>query len=147
MQQLKLLLENKLLIVSISAWATAQVMKFLLGLILNRKLSFERLYGAGGMPSAHSAMVCALAIISARVEGAQSSIFAITVILAAIVMYDAMGVRYAAGEHAKMINRIVESIEDSEQQNNSNLKEALGHTPLEVLAGALCGILVAMILG
>lgn len=146
MQQLNLLLENKLLAVPISAWATAQVLKFLLGFIFTRKISFERLYGAGGMPSAHSSMVCALAIISARVEGVQSSIFGIAVILAAIVMYDAMGVRYAAGEQAKVINRIVETIDDSEQ-NNANLKEVLGHTPLEVLAGALLGILTAMILG
>lgn len=146
MQQLQLLLNNKLLTVPISAWATAQVLKVFFGFLFTRKFSIERLYGAGGMPSAHSSMVCALAIISARVEGVQSSIFGIAVILASIVMYDAMGVRYAAGEQAKVINRIVETIDDSDQ-NNSNLKEVLGHTPLEVLAGALLGILTAMILG
>lgn len=145
MQQLKLLLDNKLLMVPISAWAIAQVLKLIFGFLFTGKFSIERLYGAGGMPSAHSAMVCALAIISARVEGVQSSFFGIAVILAAIVMYDAMGVRYAAGEQAKVINRIVETMDDSDQ-NSANLKEVLGHTPLEVLAGALLGILTAMIL-
>ena len=147
METLNQLLSNKILFIPISAWVIAQISKTLFGLIISKRFSLERLYGAGGMPSAHAALVCALAITSARILGVDSEIFAISVLFAAVVMYDAMGVRHAVGEQAKIINRLVDSLEEEEGENNTGeLKEVLGHTPLEVLAGALLGILVAIFL-
>ena len=110
------------------------------------------MFGAGGMPRAHSALVCSMTIATARKFGVSSPFFAFAFILAAIVMYDAMGVRRAAGEQAKVLNRIVDdwmNEEDDEEnplrENGKRLKEKVGHTPFEVLSGALLGILMAMI--
>ncbi len=98
------------------------------------------------MPSSHSAMVCAMTVAVAQVSGLNSSEFALAVIFSAIVMYDAMGVRRAAGEQAKVINRIVDEVEKNGQEfTDKDLKEYLGHTPLEVLCGALLGILITVV--
>ena len=148
---------NYVLMSAIIAWLIAQVMKTTVTLIKLKRFEPERLVGAGGMPSAHSATVCALTIAISRVEGVSSPLFAIAFYFH-IVMYDAMGVRRAAGEHAKAINEMrrmppfnqEEGETEGEQsepldEEEKELKEYLGHTPLEVLAGALLGILVAMI--
>ena len=158
------------------SWLLAQLFKGMHDFVVNKSVSFERIIGSGGMPSSHSAMVTALSIGMARVEGFHSSMFALTVAFAAVVMYDAMNVRRATGENTRALNRMVfryndiaESFEsfkkrplldfddngdedkkDDEQQAAGEtpqeaLKEYLGHTPLEVLAGALLGILIAMI--
>ncbi|MCL2089550.1 MAG: divergent PAP2 family protein [Oscillospiraceae bacterium] len=151
MQTLSFIFRNHPLNAALLSWIAAQVLKTLFMFVKNRKIDFERLVGAGGMPSAHSATVCALTISVARREGVGSTMFAIVIVLAAVVMYDAMGVRRAAGEQAKRINEIAEGLkqddEDDKQLFDSNLKEYLGHTPLEVLAGAMLGILTAMFLG
>lgn len=143
---------NYLLYVALLSWLAAQVCKTILDFILSGKLDLERMFGAGGMPSAHSALVCSLTISAARKYGISSPFFAFAFVLAAIVMYDAMGVRRAAGEQAKVLNRIVDDwmSEDDEEENplregGKRLKEKVGHTPLEVLSGALLGILMAMI--
>ncbi len=141
---LKDLFSNYILLSAVAAWLTAQICKFLIVLLVTGKVRAERLFGAGGMPSAHTAMVCSMTVAAARTVGVASPIFAICFILACIVMYDAMGVRRQAGKHAQAINKIVRE-EDEEQFDL--LKEELGHTPLEVLGGALLGILVPMAVG
>lgn len=143
---------NYVLNVALISWLSAQIIKTIINLITTKKLNLERMVGAGGMPSAHSASVCGLTIAISRSVGFESPMFAISFLLAAIVMYDAMGVRRAAGEHAKVINLIVKRSSENKGEgvyipkNKEQLKEFLGHTPLEVMGGAMLGILVAMII-
>ena len=141
------IVHNYILMAAVLSWMLAQFLKTIFTLITTKKFDKERLFGAGGMPSAHSAMVCALSMGIARQCGIDSPEFALSVAFAAVVMYDAMGVRRAAGEQARVLNRMV----DIWEQNGSDvtekeLKEYLGHTPMEVLAGAMLGIVVAIAL-
>ncbi len=148
MSKIQDLFSNYVLNVALLSWFSAQVIKTLLNLLKTKKLKMERMIGAGGMPSAHSASVCSMTIAIARSVGFQSPLFAMSFLLASIVMYDAMGVRRAAGEHAKVINMIVKKNKNDISyipRNKGELKEFLGHTPLEVLGGALLGILIAML--
>ena len=142
--------------VSFVAWILAQSLKVILYYIVNKRFSLERLLGAGGMPSSHSALVCSTCVAIYNQCGPDSAIFALSLVLAGIVMYDAMGVRRAAGEQAKVINKIIidpinkengEKLDDDHFQNIAmkTLKEFLGHTPLEVLGGAILGIFIALI--
>lgn len=141
------LLDNTPLIAAFLSWFIAQGIKTLLTLIQTKKFVSERIFGAGGMPSAHTASVCALAICIAHTCGVTSPIFAIAVCFMAVVIYDAMGVRRAAGEQAKVINRMVDIMEkEGSEITEKDLKEYLGHTPIEVLAGLLLGILVSLAL-
>jgi hypothetical protein len=149
------LFHNYVMVASMSSWATAQFLKFLINYLTSKELKFERLAGAGGMPSAHSATVTALMISAARFEGVGSTFFAIAVVIAAVTIYDAMGVRHEAGEHAKIINQMLkqsseekrmdEAEEEEEDPDFKELKEMLGHTPLEVVGGVFVGILVPLI--
>lgn len=147
---------NYILIAAIMSWVFAQIIKTVLTLIVTRRFTAERIIGAGGMPSSHSAMVCALLMGVARTTSLQSPEFALAFSFAAVVMYDAMGVRRAAGEQARVLNRLVEvwekrAVEDTPPGQppaaapQKELKEYLGHTPMEVLAGAMLGILVALV--
>ena len=146
---------NYVLVTAMVAWCTAQIIKTILHLIQTKTFDPERLFGAGGMPSSHSSLVCSATIAMCRKCGFGSSEFALMFILAMIVMYDAMGVRRSAGIHAREINRInriftikgITSEENNEQtgKKKKELKEYLGHTPFEVLGGALLGILIALI--
>ncbi len=156
METIRELLSNYILNVAILSWFAAQVLKTIFTFVSTKKLNLERMFGAGGMPSAHSALVCSMAVAVSRIAGVGSPLFALASMLAAIVMYDAMGVRRAAGEQAKVINKIVfnwnkavnDDAEDEEPDGeieHKTLKEFLGHTPLEVLCGALLGILIAML--
>ena len=142
------LFHNYVMVASMSSWATAQILKFLINYLTSKELKFERLAGAGGMPSAHSATVTALMISAARFEGVGSTFFAIAVVIAAVTIYDAMGVRHEAGEHAKIINQMRKTAieEEHEDPDFKELKEMLGHTPLEVVGGVLTGILVPLII-
>lgn len=135
--------QNNILISAFSAWMSAQILKVLFSLIKHREFNAERLIGAGGMPSSHTALVVCMASSVGFQEGFYSSLFAVAVILAAIVMYDAAGVRNAAGKQAKVINRLVHQMRVQHTLPDIKLKELLGHTPLEVLAGALLGFFVA----
>lgn len=129
-------------------WLSAQVIKTLLHLFLTKKFVAERLVGSGGMPSSHSATVCALATATCIEYSASSFEFAIAAILAIIVMYDAMGVRRETGIQAKLLNDMIKVFEDMgrpEISAHDKLKEFVGHTPLQVLMGALLGILVAIL--
>lgn len=149
MRTIKALLDNYVLVCTLSSWAAAQICKFLLIYLVNREIRLERLTGAGGMPSAHSATVTALVISCARFEGIGSTFFAIAVALAAIVIYDAMGVRNEAGKHAKIINKMRKSTQNAELNEDPDfkeLKEMLGHTPIEVVGGVFTGILVPLLI-
>ena len=138
---------NYVLNISVAAWATAQVLKVIIVLITQKKIDFTRFIGAGGMPSSHSAFVTAMAVGIARVSGMDTPIFAIAVVFAAVVMYDASGVRRAAGEQAKVLNYMMDNWTNSTPEMfQKNLKELLGHTPLQVFAGALLGLLLGIIL-
>ena len=148
MSTIRALLSNYVLNVALLAWFCAQALKTILHLIKTKKLRMERMVGAGGMPSAHSASVSAMTIAISKSVGFAYPLFAISFLLAAIVMYDAMGVRRAAGEHAKVINMMVRRGATGvsyKPKNNRELKEFLGHTPFEVLGGALLGILIALV--
>lgn len=140
---------NYVLLTAVVSWFSAQIIKTIIHLIRYRTFNPERLFGAGGMPSSHSALVCSATLAVSRKIGTNSVEFAVMFILAVVVMYDAMGVRRAAGLHAKEINRINKTIEESANDNKQDdykeLKEYLGHTPFEVLGGALLGILISMI--
>lgn len=137
---------NYILICAVSAWFASQVIKFLLTLLVTGKVKLERLTGSGGMPSSHTAMVVSATIATARVEGLGSAAFAIALVVACIVMYDATGVRRQAGEHAKQLNKINrDNDDDNDSFEDELLKEKLGHTPLEVLGGSLLGIIVSIV--
>ncbi|MDK2802480.1 MAG: divergent PAP2 family protein [Oscillospiraceae bacterium] len=143
MSFLQEIFKNEILNISICSWFLAQVIKVFINLLFTKEFSFERFIGAGGMPSSHSSTVSALVIAIARIEGVSSSLFGISFVLASIVMYDAMGVRRAAGEQAKVINFFVEKHDkNSDYPIDKKLKEFLGHTPIEVIGGAILGILV-----
>ena len=137
---------NKIIGCALMAWFVAQALKVLIDLLLKRKLNIGRMIGSGGMPSSHSAMVTALAVAVGRTEGAASVLFAICVVLATIVMYDAAGVRRETGEQAKIINQMVENWIDDDTDFGRELKELVGHTPLEVFAGAALGIAIGFIM-
>lgn len=144
------LIHNYVLICAGSSWFIAQVLKTVLVWILSGKLRWERMVGSGGMPSAHTACVTALLLATCRKAGFSSVEFAIAFILAIIVIYDALNVRRQAGEHAKAINIMVDRL-DNENDDDPDLgikelKESLGHKPMEVMAGALLGILTAMLI-
>lgn len=142
------LFDNFILFSALIAWLIAQVIKTVIYSIKFKTFNFERLVGSGGMPSSHTATVISLATSVAMVEGMDSIFFAISVILACIVMYDATGVRRAAGEQAKVLNKLVFEHHDKNNPIKAEkvLKEFLGHTPLEVFGGAIIGILVPILL-
>ncbi|MGI6265237.1 MAG: divergent PAP2 family protein [Acutalibacteraceae bacterium] len=142
------LIQNRVLLAATLGWFFAQMAKVALEWLLHRRFSVERLWGAGGMPSAHSAMVCALTVSLARFDGVSSPVFALAVIFAFVTIYDAMGVRREAGEHAKLLNKYFNRPHDDENGDETEdveLKEFIGHTPLEVLGGVLLGILVGVL--
>ena len=141
---------NEILTVSILGWLTAQLIKTTISSLLAGKLQLERMVGDGGMPSAHSATVCAMAVATGRIEGVHSSLFAIACGVAIITMHDAMGVRHETGEQAKVLNNIIEMwLEESESRSpflqNMHLKEMVGHTPLQVYAGMIVGAAVGFL--
>ena len=143
--ELKDLLNNHLLINAMAAWAAAQIIKTILYAATNKTLDWERLFGDGGMPSGHSATVTALAITAGLEYGLGSAYFALAATLAIIVMHDAMGVRLEAGKHAKALNELLELL-SSDLETDIKLKELLGHTPMQVIVGAMLGLIVALIL-
>ncbi|MBQ7565282.1 MAG: divergent PAP2 family protein [Lachnospiraceae bacterium] len=144
------LFHNYLFVSAGLGWLTAQILKTIIDYHFTKEITWERLVGSGGMPSSHSATVCGLASAAALKCGAASYEFAICAFLAIIVMYDARGVRRETGNQAVVLNKIMEyfSNEHPEQDpfNDENLKELIGHTPLQVLVGAILGILIASLL-
>lgn len=152
---------NVAVLVAMISWATAQLIKAALYAAKYRTFKLERLFGSGGMPSSHSSTVCALVITVYRMDGITSATFGLAMMFAIVTMYDATGVRRAAGIHAKQINRlrhIVDELdedvldkieeevdEDYDPEDTKELKEFLGHTPLEVIFGALLGIIIGIV--
>lgn len=141
------LLNNKLLICALTAWLVAQVLKAVIYAVINRDIDWKRLFGDGGMPSGHSATVCSLATSSALVYGLGSFEFAVTFILAIIVMHDAMGVRHETGKQALLLTEISNILEGltNRELAEENLKLFVGHTPFQVIIGGALGIVVALI--
>ena len=146
-------LSNPLINVGLVSWLVAQGIKTILDAVKHRSFNKQRLAGAGGMPSSHSAVCCSVVLTSYFLYGFQSPVFALAFIVALIVMYDATGVRWAAGLHAKAINQIVEyldsgDVNDQEKDLNDlipKLNESLGHRVIEVICGALLGVAIAVI--
>lgn len=137
--------QYKFLIVPFSVWFGIQTFKVIYDLVTTKKFNFKRILGAGGMPSSHSAVVTSLATMIGKSYGTDSAIFALSVIFACVVMYDAAGVRRAAGKQAKLLNKIIETPGLSSVQVTEKLVEVLGHSPKQVFVGALIGIVVGLI--
>lgn len=143
------LFHNIVFISAASGWLIAQILKTFIHMFFAKKFVAERLIGSGGMPSSHSATVCALSTSACMIYGVESFEFAISLILSLIVMYDAMGVRRETGIQAKLINEMMDAFAEMGNNNLSpdeKLKEFVGHTPLQVLAGAILGILIAFLI-
>lgn len=136
---------NKYIYVPIILWFGIQLFKLIYDLYTTKKFNFKRIIGAGGMPSSHSAVVTSLATLIGKNLGVDSPIFAISLIFACVVMYDACGVRRAAGKQAKVLNEIVNTPGLSTIQVQEKLQEALGHTPVQVFVGALIGLIAGAI--
>lgn len=131
--------------IPILAWLTVQVWKFLADMIKNRRINIKRLVETGGMPSSHTATVAALVTVIGLTEGIDSTIFAVAFVFAVVVMYDAAGVRRAAGKQAGILNQLIYS-NQVKVNTNEKLKELLGHTPVEVLCGAVYGVVLATVI-
>ncbi len=136
---------NKYIAIPILLWLAIQSFKVAWDLITTKKFNFKRILGAGGMPSSHSAVVTSLATLIGKSEGFNSPIFALSLIFACIVMYDAAGVRRAAGKQAQLLNKIINTPGLSGIQVQEKLVEVLGHTPTQVFVGALIGIIAGII--
>lgn len=144
MDSILLILQNDVLQTAFLAWLIAQMIKVFLVLIKEKKFDFTRITGSGGMPSSHSSFSVSLAVAVGFSAGFDSVIFALAAAFSIVVMYDATGVRRSAGQQAVILNKIVEKIgRENIAETGKKLKELLGHTPVQVLAGALLGIAVA----
>lgn len=139
------IITNKALVIPAVAWVISQLLKVLVVLARERRLELRFLVGSGGMPSSHTALVCALATVVAMTQGFNSTVFAIVAILAMVVMYDAAGVRRAVGRQSAILNRIVKELLDRRPRDEveRDLREFIGHTPFQVIAGAVLGVFVA----
>ncbi len=138
-------IQNKYIYVPFFLWFGIQLFKLIYDLVTTKKFNFKRIMGAGGMPSSHSAVVTGLATLVGKYEGVNTPIFAIALILAFVVMYDACGVRRAAGKQATLLNKLIETPGLSGVQVSEKLVEVLGHTPIQVFVGALIGFIAGII--
>lgn len=145
MQILNEIVHNKCIYIPFILWFCIQTFKVLSELVVNKKLNVKRIVGAGGMPSSHSAIVCSLAVCVGKQYGFDSGIFAIAFVMAFVVMYDAAGVRRAAGKQARILNKILETPGLTTIEVQEKLVEFLGHTPIQVFVGALIGVSVGAI--
>ena len=134
---------NPVLFFAVTSWLIAQILKVIINLVIQKELDLKILISSGGMPSSHSALVCSCAATIGELDGLHSTTFALAAVLSLVVMYDACNVRRAAGEQAKILNRIVDHWEELfPAMVGKDLKELLGHTPFQVFMGALLGLLV-----
>ena len=140
-----LFITNKYIYVPLILWFLIQTFKLLHDLYTTKKFNFKRILGAGGMPSSHSAVVVSITTLIGKNYGVDSAIFALSLIFALVVMYDACGVRRAAGKQAKVLNDIVNTPGLSSVQVQEKLQEALGHTPIQVFVGAAIGLIAGLI--
>ncbi len=137
--------EYKYIIVPFFVWFGIQLFKFIYDLVKSKKFNFKRLMQAGGMPSSHSGVVISLTTMIGKNVGINSPLFAVALIISFIVMYDAAGVRRAAGKQAKLLNKIVETPGLTSLQVSERLVEVLGHTPVQVIVGAAIGVIVGLL--
>ena len=145
MNNLTGLIQNQYLYIPLLLWFFIQLFKVIYDLIKTKKFNFKRILGAGGMPSSHSAVVVSLATLIGKNVGVDTPLFAVSVILACIVMYDAAGIRRAAGKQAQLLNKLVETPGLTGVQVTERLVEVLGHTPTQVLVGAIIGLVAGLI--
>lgn len=138
--------DNQVLVAAFLAWALAQISKIIYELICQRRLILSRLVSSGGMPSSHSALVTGLATATGRELGVNSAVFAVAVVLASIVMYDAAGVRRAVSIQARILNQMIEEAFQGSPMAEKRLRELIGHTPVQVFVGALLGIGVGLLM-
>lgn len=136
---------NKYIYIPLLTWFGIQLFKVIYDLVVTKKFNFKRILGAGGMPSSHTGVVVSLTTLVGKDEGFGSPVFAVSLIFAFIVMYDAAGVRRAAGKQAQLLNKLVETPGLTGIQVQEKLVEVLGHTPTQVLVGAIIGIIVGCI--
>ena len=141
------IIRNKILMVTMFSWIIAQTIKVILGIIRQRKFDFRWFVGTGGMPSSHVAGASCLATATGLGYGFDSIYFALAATFAIVVMFDAQGVRRATGRQARILNKITEDIYWQGRIEEKRLRELIGHTPVEVIAGFLLGIVIAMIAG
>jgi acid phosphatase family membrane protein YuiD len=142
------LIHNRVVIAAMLAWMIGQFLKFPLEYLLNKRWNWGIMFSSGGLPSSHSSLVTAVALTIGLQEGFDSAIFALAAAIGMIVIYDAAGVRRQAGIHAERINAIMKSFFESGQLGEDeldDLKEMLGHTPLEVVSGVLLGVLITWV--
>lgn len=135
-------MQYKYVIVPFLTWFSIQLFKLIYDMFTTRKFNFKRILGAGGMPSSHSAVVTSLAMMIGFENGFNSSIFALSWVFACVVMYDAAGIRRAAGKQAHILNKIIETPGLTGVEVSERLVEVLGHTPTQVIVGAIIGIVV-----
>lgn len=133
------------LLPALVAWAIAQALKLLLTSVRRRRLNLRALADTGGMPSSHSAIVMGLTTAVGRYDGLSSATFAIALIFSIVVMYDAQGVRRAAGRQAEVLNRLIEDVFAQRGVREERLRELIGHTPFQVLVGAALGVAVGLL--
>jgi len=145
MSPLNQLAQNRVLWCSFAAWLAAQLIKTIRSLILTRRLNLSYITASGGMPSSHSALVVGLATAIARLDGMQSTSFALAAVLAGVVMYDAAGVRLAVSKQARILNLMLEDFFHERGFSEQRLHELIGHTPVQVFAGALIGIIFGLL--
>ena len=138
-------IQNKYIYVPFFLWFGIQLFKLIYDLFTTKKFNFKRIMGAGGMPSSHSAVVAGLATLIGKNEGVGTPIFALALIVAFVVMYDACGIRRAAGKQAVLLNKLIETPGLTGVQVSERLVEVLGHTPVQVFVGALIGLTVGLI--
>lgn len=139
-------ISNKYIYIPFFLWLGIQIFKVIYDLCVTKKFNFKRIMGAGGMPSSHSAVVTSLATLIGKNEGVDTPLFAVSLIFAFVVMYDAAGIRRAAGKQATLLNKIIETPGLTTLQVSEKLVEVLGHTPIQVFVGALIGIVAGIIL-
>lgn len=141
------IINNHAIQAAVLSWAIAQALKVILTLCISRKFDVSRMFGSGGMPSSHSAMVCALVTVIGFHEGFSTSVFALAFCFACVTMYDAAGVRRSTGRNAAVINHMLDDLATKGfYMDEERLKELVGHTPLQVMAGALLGIFIGTLL-
>ena len=140
------ILNNRIIQGGFLAWAIAQALKVILTLIISKKFDSTRMWGSGGMPSSHSSTTCALMMLIGFSEGFDSAVFALAFAFSAIVMYDAAGVRRSTGKNAAVLNRLIDDLYKDGSFHEEHLKELVGHTPIQVLAGAMLGIIIGTLM-
>lgn len=137
---------NPVLFSALIAWTLAQILKVLIEFIILRKWNWALLFQAGGMPSSHSAMVSATSLSIGMLIGFDTGVFALSAVLAMIVIYDATGIRRQAGKQAVLINNMIDEITKGKIPPQDRLKEVLGHTPGEAIMGTLLGLVIAFLI-